>query len=64
MPKKAHIITAYAFNIVMIIMSFALMESYVDGLLTSYIVLGCVYLLYWIVCNRKKYMPWSVYCHF
>lgn len=41
-----------------------MMHSYYDTLQIIFLVLGILYLIYWIVCNRKSYMPWSVYFHF
>ena len=62
--KKADILMAYAFHVVFIIMSFWLMQHHYDTLQTIFCVLGSIYLIYWIVGNRKNYMPWSVYVHF
>ncbi|MBQ4522904.1 MAG: hypothetical protein IJA10_08120 [Lachnospiraceae bacterium] len=62
--KILHIIIAYVFHIVFIVMSFAMMQHYHDALLLAFIVLGILYLIYWIMCNRKSYMPWNVYGHF
>ena len=65
MSKKfLHIVTAYLFHIILIVMSYVMMRSYYDTLQIIFLVLGILYLIYWIVCNRKSYMPWSVYFHF
>ena len=62
--KKLHIAIAYIFHIVLTVMSFAMMQSYYDTLQISFIILGCLYLIYWIICSRKSHMPWNVYFHF
>ena len=62
--KKANVLIAYAFHIVFIVMSFLMMQHYYDTLQTIFFVLGSIYLIYWIIGNRKNYMPWSVYVHF
>ena len=64
MDKKIHVMIAYTFHIVLIVMSFAMMQSYYDALQISFLVLGCLYFIYWIIFNRKSYMPWDVYVHF
>lgn len=61
--KKINIIIAYIFNILLIFMSFFMMEQYVDELLLLFIIVGVIYLIYWIVCNIKRYMDWKVYKH-
>lgn len=62
--KAIHIVIAYMYNIVFIIMSFVIMKHYSGELLITFIISGIVYLIYWIICSRKSYMPWCVYCHF
>lgn len=62
--KFIHIIIAYIFNIILIVMSFAMMEQEYNQLQIAFIVLGVLYLIYWLVCNRKSYIPWMVYLHF
>ena len=62
--KKFHIAIAYIFNILSIVLSFALMRDYYDDLQITFLVLGVIYLIFWVICNRKSYMPWSVYIHF
>lgn len=64
LSEKNHIIIAYIFNILSIMLSFALMRDYYDGLQITFLVLGIIYLAFWVICNRKSYMPWSVYSHF
>ena len=62
--KIIHIIIAYVFHIVFIVMSSVMMQQNYDALQMAYIILGVVYLVYWVICNRKSYMPWDVYIHF
>lgn len=62
--KKANILMAYAFHVVFIVISFLMMQHYYDRLQTIFCVLGSIYLIYWIIGNRKNYMSWSVYVHF
>jgi hypothetical protein len=62
--KKANILMAYVFHVVFIVMSFLMMQHYYDRLQTIFCVLGSIYLIYWIIGNRKNYMSWSVYVHF
>ena len=59
-----NILIVYAFHVVFIVMSFLMMQHYYDGLQIVFWVLGSIYLIYWIISNRKTYMPWSVYVHF
>ena len=62
--KSMNILIVYAFHVVFIVMSFLMMQHYYDGLQIVFWVLGSIYLIYWIISNRKTYMPWSVYVHF
>lgn len=62
--KSIHILIAYIFNIMFIVMSLLMMRSYYDSLQIAFIVLGVFYIIYWIICSRKSYMPWSVYLNF
>ena len=62
--KTIHILIAYIFNIVLIIMSFFMMKSDYDALQISFLILGILYIFYWIICNRKSYMSWVVYLNF
>ena len=62
--NNVNILVAYAFHIVFIVMSFLLMRHYYDTLQTMFFILGSIYLIYWMIGNRKKYMQWSVYVHF
>lgn len=58
------ILIVYVFHIICIVMSFWLMQYQYDTLQTIFFVFGGLYLVYWIISNRKRYMPWSVYVHF
>ena len=62
--KRIHIIIAYIFHLVLIVMSFFMMESYYDSMQISFICFGILYIVYWIICSRKRYMPWAVYFKF
>ena len=60
----AHIIIAYAFHAIIILLDFLLMSDYQDGLIFTVMALDVVYLIYWIVLNRKSHMPRLVYLNF
>ena len=62
--KSVNILISYVFHSVFIIMSFLMMQDDCARLLTLFLLLGGIYLISWIIGNRKKYMPWSVYVHF
>lgn len=62
--KAIHIVIAYMYNIVFILMSFAMMKSYCYDLQITFLVSGVLFLIYWIICSRKSYMPWCVYGNF
>ena len=62
--KWIQIIIAYAYHVLFILLGFLLMQSEYDVLQIISIVAGIIYLIYWIVLNRKGYMPWIVYLHF
>ena len=62
--KRIHIIIAYIFHLVLIVMSFFMMESYYDSMQISFICFGILYIVYWIICSRKRYLPWTVYLNF
>lgn len=64
MKKLFQTAIAYIFHAVFIIMSFILMPGDCNILQTAFLVTGLLYLIYWIVYNRKGYMPWIVYLHF
>ena len=61
---KLQMIIAYAFHAVIILLDFQLMHHYPDGLMFTVMALEIAYLIYWIVLNRKSYMPWLVYLNF
>lgn len=65
MKKKTfNILLVYIFHIVFIVMSYFMMQSDCGNLQVAFIVAGIIYLLYWIISNRKGYMPWIVYLNF
>ena len=59
-----NIIIAYVFHAVIIMLDFRIMRDYPDGLMYTVMALDIVYLIYWIVLNRKSHMPWLVYLNF
>ena len=61
--KCVNILIAHMFNIVLIVMSILMMKHYYDDLQIIFCFLGSIYLVYWIISNRKSYMSWSVYVH-
>ena len=62
--KKLHILIAYLFNAVLIVLSFLMMQSYYDSLQIIFLILSVLYIVYWIISSRKNYMPWVVYINF
>ena len=62
--KLIHIIIAYIFHIISIVMSIEMMKQDCNQLLITFIVMAIVYLIYWFIYNRKSYMPWIVYFNF
>ena len=62
--KKVQISIAYVYHAIFIPLGFLLMRHYSDIFLTVCAVADILYLIYWIVLNRKGYMPWIVYLHF
>ncbi|MCH5255905.1 MAG: hypothetical protein J1D87_01380 [Lachnospiraceae bacterium] len=62
--KKVQIIIAYLYHAFFILLGFILMMDAPDALLTIAIVADILYLVYWIVLNRRSHMPWIVYLHF
>ena len=40
------------------------MNSEYNVLQVIFIITGIIYFIYWIIVNRKGYMPWIVYLHF
>ena len=62
--KLIHIVIAYIFHIIFIVMSIEMMKQDCRELLIAFIVIGVGYLIYWFIYNRKSYMPWIVYFNF
>ena len=62
--KWIQIIIAYAYHVLFILLGFLLMQSEYNVLQIISIIAGIIYFIYWIVLNRKGYMPWIVYLHF
>ena len=60
----ANIIIAYVFHAVIILLDFLLMRNRPGTLLLLVMALDIGYLIYWIVLNRKTYMPWLVFLNF
>lgn len=61
--KIKEIIIVYSYHCLFIILSFMLMESYHDSLLTITFIADLLFLIYLIVSRIKSYMPWIVYLH-
>ncbi|MCH5342025.1 MAG: hypothetical protein J1E01_11215 [Acetatifactor sp.] len=62
--KWIQIVIAYAYHVLFILLGFLLMHSEYNVLRDISIIAGIIYFIYWIVINRKGYMPWIVYLHF
>lgn len=62
--KWIQIVIAYSYHVLFVLLSFLLMQSEYNVLHNISIIVGIIYFIYWIVINRKGYMPWIVYLHF
>ena len=62
--KKIQILAAYVYHAVFILLGFLLILPYPLFLLWTFIAVGILYLIYWIVLNRKGYMGWAVYLNY
>lgn len=62
--KWVQIVIAYVYHVFFILLGFLLMHSEYNVLQNVFIIAGIIYFIYWIVINRKGYMPWIVYLHF
>ena len=62
--KWIQIVIAYVYHVLFILLGFLLMNSEYNVLQVIFIVTGIIYFIYWIIINRKGYMPWIVYLHF
>lgn len=62
--SKIQIIVAYVYHAIFILLGFLLMQSSYNALLVISMIAGILYLIYWIVLNRKGHMAWIVYLNF
>lgn len=62
--KKVQITVAYVYHAISILLGILLMRHYAGIFWTVCAVADILYLIYWIVLNRKGYMSWIVYLHF
>lgn len=62
--KKVQITVAYVYHAIFIPLGILLMRHHADIFWTVCAVADILYLIYWIVLNRKGYMSWIVYLHF
>lgn len=62
--NKIQIIVTYVYHALFILLGFLLMQSSYNTLQVISIIAGILYLIYWIVLNRKGYMAWIVYLNF
>lgn len=62
--NKIQIIIAYVYHAIFILLGFLLMQNYCDAMLSSFVIVGILYWIYWIVLNRKGHMAWIVYLNF
>ena len=62
--KWIQIVIAYVYHVLFILLGFLLMNSEYNVLQVIFIITGIIYFIYWIIINRKGYMPWIVYLHF
>ena len=62
--KWIQIVIAYVYHVLFILLGFLLMNSEYNVLQVIFIVTGIIYFIYWIIINRKGYMPWIIYLHF
>ena len=62
--NKIQIIVAYVYHAIFVLLGFLLMQSSYNALLIISVIAGILYLIYWIVLNRKGHMAWIVYLNF
>lgn len=62
--NKIQIIVAYLYHAIFVLLAFLLMQNDYNVLLIISIIADILYLIYWIVLNRKGHMAWIVYLHF
>lgn len=63
MNKKIQLLCAYLFHVVLIFLGFFLLHEYADGFLITSGIFCLVYLIFYILSNRKSYIPWSLLLH-
>lgn len=57
-------IVAYSFNLVMLILTFILMQDHTLFMLALGLFAGIAYWIYTIAANFRSHMPWLAYIHF
>ena len=62
--RKIQIIVAYVYHAIFILLGFLLMQNSYSVLLNISVIASILYLIYWIVLNRKGHMAWIVYLNF
>lgn len=62
--NRIQIIVTYVYHLIFILLGFLLMRNSYNTLLVISIIAGILYLIYWIVLNRKGHMAWIVYLNF
>lgn len=63
MNKKIQILCVYLFHVGLIFLGFFLLHEYADGFLITAGIFYLVYLIFYILSNRKSYIPWSLLLH-
>lgn len=62
--KKIQILAAYVYHAVFILLGFLFILPHPVFLLKTFTAVSILYLIYWIVLNRKGHMAWAVYLNF
>ena len=63
MSTRLQIIFSYLFHAVLISLGFIVLHEAADGFLVTAGILYGVYLIFYIVVNRKTYIPWILLLH-
>lgn len=63
MTIRLQILFAYLFHAVLICLGFIVLHEAADGFLITAAVLYGIYLIFYIVVNRKTYIPWILLLH-
>ena len=63
MTTRLQILFAYSFHAILIGLGFFVLHEAADGFLVTAAVLYGIYLLFYIVVNRKTYIPWILLLH-